>query len=90
MYKVLCGKHECKQHTNLKKQTITLVYAHVEVTMRERKLLRGHSDSKKNTRVKTSINLLKRLMKNILSLVVVYEVLIKLGSGSRIVENCRI
>ena len=39
---------------------------------------------------KRSINLLKKHMKNILRLVVVYKVLIKPGSGSRISVNCRI
>ena len=46
-------------------------------------------DKKRSHGTKRLIHLLKRLMKNILHLVVVYEVLIKQGSGDRILKNCR-
>ena len=44
----------------------------------------------KTHRAKQSINLLKRHMKNILCLVVVYGVLIKPGCSNRILENKRL
>ena len=48
--------------------------------MSERKLVPEHSETKKNTWAKRSIALLKRYMRNILHLVMVYKVLIKPGS----------
>ena len=70
---------------------ITLAYMHVEVTMREHKLIRIHSETKKNTwGKKQSRNLLKRHTKNIIHFGVVYEVLTKPGSCDIHPKNGRI
>ena len=57
---------------------ITLVCMNVNVTMRDRQLVRDGSETKTTHRTKRSI--LKRHVKNILHLIVIYEVLIKPGS----------
>ena len=71
--------------------TVLLVCVHVEVTTREHKLARGHSETRKNALGKMIVESTKETyIMNILRLVVVYKVLIKPGSSDWILENCRI